>query len=68
VSRLYLVRLHSPLRRRPDAATWLVAHDVSQRVEPDVRTLDHAVFAFIAERMRRLFTLLTGNVPPQHLL
>jgi hypothetical protein len=62
------VRLRSPLRRRPDAATWLVARDVSQRAEPDVRPLGRAVSAFIAERTRRLSTLLTGDVPPQHLL
>jgi hypothetical protein len=68
VSRLYPVRLSSPLRRRPDAATWLDAHDVSQRAEPDVRPLGHAVSAFIVERTRRLSTLLTGDVPPQHLL
>jgi hypothetical protein len=47
---------------------WLVARDVSQRAEPDVRTLDHVESAFIAERTRRLSTLLTGDVPPQHLL
>jgi hypothetical protein len=62
------VRLRSPLRRRPDAATRLVAHDISQRVEPDVRPLDHTVSAFIAGRTRRLSTLLTGDVPPQHLM
>jgi hypothetical protein len=62
------VRLRSPLRRRPDAATWLVAHDISQRAEPDVRPLGRAVSAFIAERTRRLSTLLTGDVPPQHLM
>jgi hypothetical protein len=62
------VRLRSPLRRRPDAATWLVARDVSQRAEPDVRPLGRAVSAFIAERTCRLSTLLTGDVPPQHLL
>jgi hypothetical protein len=62
------MRLHSPLRRRPDAATWLVARDISQRAEPDVRPLGHAVSAFIAERTRRLSTLLTGDVPPQHLM
>jgi hypothetical protein len=62
------VRLRSPLRRRPDAVTWLVAHDVSQRAEPDVRPLCRAVSAFIRERTRRLSTLLIGDVPPQHLL
>jgi hypothetical protein len=68
VSRLYHVRLRSPLKRRPDAATWLVARDVSQWAEPDVRPLGRAVSAFIAEKTRRLPTLLTGDVPPQHLL
>jgi hypothetical protein len=62
------VRLRSPLKRRPDAATWLVARDVSQRAEPDVRPLGRAVSAFIAERTHRLSTLLTGDVPPQHLM
>jgi hypothetical protein len=62
------VRLRSPLRRRSDAATWLVARDVSQRAEPDVRPLGRAVSAFIAESTRRMPTLLTGDVPPQHLL
>jgi hypothetical protein len=61
------VHLRSPLRRGPDAATWLVARDVSQRTEPDVRPLGRAVSAFIAERTHRLSTLLTGVVPPQHL-
>jgi hypothetical protein len=62
------VHLHSPLRRRPDAIMWLVARDVSQRAEPDVRPLGRAVSAFIVEKTRRLPTLLTGDVPPQHLL
>jgi hypothetical protein len=62
------MRLRSPLRQRPDAATWLVARDISQRAEPDVRPLGHAVSAFIAERTCRLSTLLTGDVPPQHLM
>jgi hypothetical protein len=62
------VRLRSPLRQRPDAATWLVARDVIQRAEPDVRPLGRAVSAFIAERMCRLPTLLTGDVLSQYLL
>jgi hypothetical protein len=49
-------------------AMWLVTRDVSQRVEPDARPLGRAVSAFIAERTRRLSTLLTGDVPPQHLM
>jgi hypothetical protein len=62
------VRFRSPLRRRPDAATWPIAHDVSQRAEPDVRPLGHAISAFIAEKTRRLSTLLTGDVPPRYLM
>jgi hypothetical protein len=64
----YHVRLRSPLGRRPAAAAWLVARDISQRAEPDVRPLGRAVSAFIAERTRRLSTLLTGDVSPQHLM
>jgi hypothetical protein len=62
------VRLRSPLRRSPDAAAWHLARDISYRAEPDVRPLGRAVSAFIAERTRRLSTLLTGDVPPQHLM
>jgi hypothetical protein len=62
------MHLRSPLRRRPDAATWLAARDVSQRAEPDVRPLGRAVSTFIAEGTHRLSTLLTGDVPPQHLM
>jgi hypothetical protein len=64
VSWLYLVHLRSPLRWRPDAATWLVARDISQRAEPGTRPLGRAVSAFIAERTHHLSTMLTGDVPP----
>jgi hypothetical protein len=47
---------------------WLVARDISQRTEPDVRPLGRAVSAFIVERTGSLSTLLTGDVPPQHLM
>jgi hypothetical protein len=62
------VRFRSSLRRRPDAATWPSSRDVSQRVEPDVRPLGRAVYAFIAEKTRCLSTPLTGNVTLQHLM
>jgi hypothetical protein len=68
MSRPYPVCSGSPLRRRPDAAAWLVARDVSQRAEPDVWPLGRAVSTFIMERTRCLTTLLTCDVPPQHLL
>jgi hypothetical protein len=32
----------SPLRRRPDAATWHTARGLSQRAEPSMTPLDHA--------------------------
>jgi hypothetical protein len=41
-------------RRRPDAAMWPTARDVSQQVEPDVRPLGHASSAFIVDKARRL--------------
>jgi hypothetical protein len=68
VSGLCPERFRSPLRRRPDAATWPIARDVSQRAEPDVRPLGHAISTFIAEKTRRLSALLTGDVPPRHLM
>jgi hypothetical protein len=68
VSRLYPERLRSPLGRRSNAASWLIVRDVGQRAERDIRALSHAASAFIAEGTRRLSTLLTGDVPPRHLL
>jgi hypothetical protein len=47
---------------------WPTARDVSQRAEPDVRPLGHAVYAFIAEKTRRLTIPLIGDVPLQHLM
>jgi hypothetical protein len=76
----YRERSHSLLKRRPDAATWPTARDVSQWAEPDVRPLGRT---FIAEEARRLSswkvmcrlsikyalsTPLTSGVPPQHLM
>jgi hypothetical protein len=55
-------------RQRPGAAKRPTKHDVSLRDGPDVRPLGHAVLAFIVERTRRLSTLLTGDVPLQHLM
>jgi hypothetical protein len=57
-----------PLGRRSNAATWLIVRDIGQRAEHDVRALGRATSAFIAETTRRLSTLLTGDVPPRHLL
>jgi hypothetical protein len=68
VSRPYCVRLCSPLRRSPHAATWHGARDVSQRAEPDVRPLGCMTSSFIADRARRLSIPLAGDVPPRHLM
>jgi hypothetical protein len=71
VSRLYPARLRPPpppLGRRSNKASWQIVRDVGQRAEHDIRALSRAVSAFIAEGTRRLSTLLTGDVPPRHLL
>jgi hypothetical protein len=62
------VRSRSPLSRGPDAATWPIARDVSQRAEPDVRPLGHVISTFIAKKTRHLSALLTGDEPPRHLM
>jgi hypothetical protein len=54
--RPYPVRLRSPLRWRPAAAAWLVARDISQRAEPDVRPLKpHGLCIYCGE-----------DAPPAH--
>jgi hypothetical protein len=68
VSGPYRVRFCSPLRRRPDAATWPTNRDVSQRAEPDVRPLGRVASAFIADKAHRLSIPLAGDVPPRHLM
>jgi hypothetical protein len=68
VSGLRPVRFRSLLRRRPDATTWPIAHDVSQQAEPDVRPLGRAASAFIAEKTRRPSIPLTDDVLPQYLM
>jgi hypothetical protein len=52
VSRPGPVCIHScsPLRWRPDVATWTTAHDVSQQMEPGVRPLGYTAPAFIADK------------------
>jgi hypothetical protein len=62
------MRFRSLLRWRPDAATWPIARDISQRAEPDIRPLGRAASAFIAEKTRRLSIPLTDDMLPQHLM
>jgi hypothetical protein len=52
VSRPGPICIHScsPLRWRPDAATWTTARDVSQRMELGVRPLGYIAPAFIADK------------------
>jgi hypothetical protein len=68
VSRLYPECLRSPLDQWSNTATWLIVRDVGQRAVRDVRALGHVIFAFIAEGVRCLSALLTGDVPPRHLM
>jgi hypothetical protein len=54
--RPYPMRLRSPLRRRPAAAAWLVARDISRWAEPDVRPLKpHGLCIYCGE-----------DAPPAH--
>jgi hypothetical protein len=57
-----------PPGRRPDAATWPTMRDVSWWAEPDVRPPGYATPAFIVDKACRLSVLLTGDVPPRHLM
>jgi hypothetical protein len=68
LSGLCQVRLHSPLRRGPDAATWPTTHDVSRWAGSDVRPQGHAISAFIAEIACRLSALQTSDVSTRHLM
>jgi hypothetical protein len=47
---------------------WSTARDVSQRAEPDVRSLGRDASAFIVEKTCRVSIPLTGDVLPQHLM
>jgi hypothetical protein len=64
----YRIRFCSPPRRRPDAAAWPTARDVSQRAEPDVRPLGYVTSAFIEDKACRLSIPLASGVSPLHLL
>jgi hypothetical protein len=50
VSGPYRMHFCSPPRRRPDAATWPTARDVSQRTKPDVKPLGYTTPAFIVDK------------------
>jgi hypothetical protein len=58
----------SPFKRRPDAATWPTAHDISQRAEPDVRPLGRATLHLLRIRRAAYLFHWQGDVPPRHLM
>ena len=60
--------LRSPFRRRPAAAAWLVARDISQRAEPDVRPIQPCSLGIYCGEDAPPATTLTGDVPSQHLM
>jgi hypothetical protein len=60
--------LRSPLRRKPAAAAWLVARDISQRVEPDVRPIQLCSLCIYCGEDAPPATTLTGDAPSQHLM
>jgi hypothetical protein len=60
--------LRSPIRQRPAAAVWLVARDISQRAEPDVRPIQPCNLCTYCGEDAPPATTLTGDVPFQHLM
>jgi hypothetical protein len=60
--------LRSPLRRRPVAAAWLVARDISQRAEPDARPIWLCSLCIYCGEDVPPATTLTGDAPSQHLM
>jgi hypothetical protein len=60
--------LRSPLRRRPAAVAWLVAHDISQRAEPDKSPIRLCSLCIYCGEDAPPATMLTGDAPSQHLM
>jgi hypothetical protein len=60
--------LRSPLRRRPAAAAWLVAHDISQRAKPYVRPIQLCSLCIYCGEDAPPATMLTDDTPSQHLM
>jgi hypothetical protein len=60
--------LRSPLRQRPTATAWLVARDISQRAEPDVRPIRLYSLCIYCREDALPATTLTGDAPSQHLM
>jgi hypothetical protein len=59
---------YTPLKRRPAAAAWLVARDISQWVEPDARPIRPCILCIYCGKDVPPATTLTGDAPSQHLM
>jgi hypothetical protein len=60
--------VRAQLRRKPVAVVWLVAHNESQRVEPDVRPIRLCSLCIYCGEDAPPATTLTGDAPSQHLM
>jgi hypothetical protein len=60
--------LRSPLRRRPATTVRLVARNIRQRVEPDVRPIQLCSLCIYCGEDAPPATTLTGDAPSQHLM
>jgi hypothetical protein len=60
--------LCSPLRRRPATTARLVARNISQRAEPDVRPIQLCSLCIYYVEDAPPATTLTGDAPSQHLM
>jgi hypothetical protein len=68
VSRPYPACSRYPRRWKPAAAAWLVARDISQRAEPDVRPLKPRALCIYCGEDVPPATMLTGDVLSRHLM
>jgi hypothetical protein len=68
VSRPYPAGSRYPQRWKPAAAAWLVARDISQRAEPDVRPLKPRALCIYFGEDAPPATMLTGEVPSRYLM
>jgi hypothetical protein len=57
-----------PCPTRPTAVAWLVAHDISQRAEPDARPIQPCSLCIYCGEDAPPATMLTGHVPSRHLM
>jgi hypothetical protein len=60
--------LRSSIRRRLAAVAWLVARDISQWAEPDVRPIQPCSLCIYYGEDAPPATTLTGDAPSQHLM